>query len=316
MVTQVGAISRTVQEPDNSAVATRHELAMPGTVRYVSSVTGSSSGPGTVGTPYATVDQAINESAAGDTIFVLEGHTEDITLATEFVPDVAGLKIIGLGRGARRPTITFDETTGNIPISGAGTLLENFLFTISGTKDVVIGITITGADVKLKDIELREAAATDQFVDAISISTGAARCEIDGYKFTGVVAGDATQTALLMAVALDGLVLKNLWIVGEFATAAVEGTAACTRMFMENLNLQQEGTVDPVLTIHANTTGVGVNINLGNITADDAGFLAALTASNKVQWFGLKITNAQGMHAGEEAIPAAKGWASGPAQIA
>ena len=316
MVSQVGSIPPSPNSTKVSAVAIRHLLGMPGTVRYVHSGTGSSSALGLTDTPLATVDQAINLSAAGDTILVLEGHAESITLATELVPDVAGLRIIGMGRGARRPTITFDETTGELPISGAGTVLENFLFTISGTKDVVVGITVSAADVLLKGIELREATATDQFVDAIVLASGADRCELDGYKFTGLVTGDATQTALLLEAALDGVKITDTWIVGEFATACMEATAATVRMLMRDVYLQQEGAGDPVLTLHANSTGMGINVSLGNITADDAGFLAALTASNKMQWYDLGIVNTQGQHAASETVPAAKGWAAGPSQIA
>ncbi len=271
--------------------------------------------------PLSTIDEAMTAATTavtasnGDLIVVMPGHTESITNATDLAPDVVGVNILGLGRGSDRPTLTLTATGSNIPISAANIVMSNFLITISGTIDVVAGITVSAADVLLKDIELREAASDDQFVDAIIVTTGAARCEIDGYRFTGIVAGDATQTALLFDAALDGCRITNAWAVGEFATAAIEMTAATTRMFMKDLYLQQEGAADPVLTTHANTTGVLVNAHLANVTADDAGFLAALTAANELHIFNLQITNTKGMMAGAEAIPTAKGWASGPAQI-
>ena len=272
--------------------------------------------------PLSTIDEALTAATTaitasnGDLIVVMPGHTEDIANATDLAPDVVGVNILGLGRGSDRPTLTLTATGSNIPISAANITMSNFLITISGTIDVVAGITVSAADVLLKDIELREAALDDQFVDAIIVTTGATRFEIDGYKFTGIVAGDATQTALLFDTALDECKITNAWIVGEFANAAIEMTAATTRMFMKDLYLKQEGAGDPVMTTHANTTGVGVNIFLGNVTADDAGFLAALTASNKVQWFNLQIVNNEGQHAASETVPAAKGWAAGPSQIA
>ncbi len=285
---------------------------------YVDSNNGASGASGK--TPKAaitTVDAANNLAAAGDTVHVLEGHAEDIDNATDWVPDTAGIKYVGHGRGARRPTFTFTAAGSNVPISGASVEVHNMLFVCddSVTIDVAAGITVSAADVLLQDIELREGDSLAQFVDAIIMTTGGDRSKVDGYVFAGIVAGDATQTALLYSAALDSCVITNARITGEFATGAIECSAATTRMFMKDLYLHQEGAVDAVLTVHANTTGLGINIYLANVTADDAGFLAALTAANEMMWYNLQISNTKGMHAASETVPAAKGWASGPAQI-
>ncbi len=47
--------------------------------------------------PFATVDYAIGKCAAnnGDIIFVMPGHAENISAATSWVQDVAGVRVQG-----------------------------------------------------------------------------------------------------------------------------------------------------------------------------------------------------------------------------
>jgi len=78
------------------------------------------------GQPFATLDYAIGQCTAsqGDTIVLMPGHAET---TTAIALDVVGVKIVGLGIGADRPTIT--ATTGAsdlIDITAANCTLENF----------------------------------------------------------------------------------------------------------------------------------------------------------------------------------------------
>jgi hypothetical protein len=89
-------------------VFTIHDLPNhPGNVIFVSSVTGTDgAGYGdNPDAPVATVDYAIGLCTAskGDVIYVLPGHAET---TTAIALDVAGVRIIGLGFGANRPTLT------------------------------------------------------------------------------------------------------------------------------------------------------------------------------------------------------------------
>ena len=68
--------------------------------------------------PFATTDYAIGECTAsrGDTIYVLPGHAE-ATVTGTIAMDVAAVRIIGLGIGTNRPTLTFTGTGGVIALS-------------------------------------------------------------------------------------------------------------------------------------------------------------------------------------------------------
>src|ERR1043165_7711399 len=53
--------------------------------------------------PATTIAAVVSLAAVGDNIFILEGHTETISSNTALSISKAGLKIVGLGLGARRP---------------------------------------------------------------------------------------------------------------------------------------------------------------------------------------------------------------------
>lgn len=99
---------------------------------------------------YNTVDAAISActSGRGDVVYVMPGHTETVT-ATSIAHDVAGVTVVGLGRGTSRPTFTFGAAAATITVSAANCgwenvrLVANFLnvasaFTLSTAKDFMV----------------------------------------------------------------------------------------------------------------------------------------------------------------------------------
>tara|TARA_Y100000310_G_scaffold128186_1_gene127350 strand:+ start:199 stop:1173 length:975 start_codon:yes stop_codon:yes gene_type:complete len=248
------------------------------------------------GAPLATIDQAINKCAAsnGDLILVAEGHAESIANATTLVPDTAGVRIVGLGRGAARPTITFSHANGNIPISGAGVEFHNFYFTTTGTIDVVAGITVSAVDVLLQDCEMREDATDSQFVDAI-VGTTCGRLEINNFKFTGLVAGDATQAAISITGTPAEVKIVNPWIVGEFVAAGIDISGVATQLFMKDLVIQQlHATQDACITVAGTATGFLLSPRLRTAEDNDGGITAAITAGSDLQIYDVRIVNADG----------------------
>src|SRR5665647_818426 len=100
----------------------------PGQVFWVSNaaktlpgqISGSDGNPGTFAAPFTTLAYAISRCVAdrGDIIFIKPGHAETILDATTFAFNIAGLAIVGLGAGTKRPTFTFTTAnTATIPVS-------------------------------------------------------------------------------------------------------------------------------------------------------------------------------------------------------
>jgi len=90
--------------------------------------------------PLATVDYAVGlcEASKGDVIYALPGHAETLDAATDFVLDVIGVSIIGLGRGSLRPTFTFGATDAIISVTAANCLIKNILC-VGNIDDIVTG---------------------------------------------------------------------------------------------------------------------------------------------------------------------------------
>lgn len=274
----------------------------PGSIFFVHSVTGTDgAGYGrNPDAPLATIDYALGLCTAnkGDVIYVLPGHVETISGAATLALDKAGVAVIGLGRGADRPTLTFSATGSNIAVSGAGSKFKNFLITNTGVIDVTAGITVTGADCELVDIEARESGATSQFVDFIIVDTGGDRCLIENLRFLGA-AGDAGASGISIIAAVDGVRIVRPDIDGTLSAGCVENVTAATtnctidRPLLRNRHATQDGGI----VMHANATGSALSPRIRSATNDADGFNLAVVFA-KGQVFDPLVVNADGERAG------------------
>ena len=154
-----------------------------GTDWYVSSTTGSSSDDGrTPDSAVATVQQAVDKAVSGDRIFVAPSHTETVT-ATSIALNKAGITIICLGQGTRKPTFTFSTAAATITVSASdiawygGYFLGNFL-------DVASAFTIGAADYfRLEGGEFEDSTASLNFLSIVT--TGATNNDADGLTVIG-----------------------------------------------------------------------------------------------------------------------------------
>jgi hypothetical protein len=92
----------------------------------------------------------------GAIIFVEPNHAENITASNTFSGSTvntgataipAGTRIIGLGSGSNRPTLTFTAAGSTITLANAGSSLENFILKgpQTGTTTCAALVTVTGA---------------------------------------------------------------------------------------------------------------------------------------------------------------------------
>lgn len=93
---------------------------------------GDGGGAGTKNQPFATLAGALAQMAADDALLVAPTHAEAIS--AEVLIDLDGVQIVGIGNGARRPTFTFDNTSGHIEIDPDGVRITNcrFIAAVSG----------------------------------------------------------------------------------------------------------------------------------------------------------------------------------------
>lgn len=258
--------------------------------------------------PFSTIDYAVGQCTAsnGDIIYVMPGHVETVTAAAGLDLDVAGITLIGIGRGASRPTINFTTaTTADMDVDAADITMVNFLFT-GGFDALVAPVDVNAADFAMIDCEYRD--VTGQCTDFLLTDNAADRLMINGFTYEGAAA--AGTNAGFAIVGSDDCTICNLVMDGNFAVGGIDiRTTAATDLHVYNVRFRTRNAADIFLidTITASTGMIGPNIhirlqdNAANITEAITGATFVLFGGGAAgpSGGGINVVNA----AGEVAIP-------------
>ena len=225
------------------------EIPHPGKVFWVNNSTvipsggigGSNGNQGTYLKPFGTIDYAVGRCTAnrGDVIYVMPGHVETIDSAADIAFDVAGITVIGLGRGSKMPKLNFTGTSGTVTVDADDIALINLKFeaTVSA---VVIGLSIlAGAtDVLVKGCQFTsETATTDEFNRSINVGVGCNGLIIEDCKIDMTLGGAAAAISLVGA-SNDILIQRNM-IRGDYSVGNIESstTASTNVHILDNILL-------------------------------------------------------------------------------
>lgn len=202
-----------------------------GDIWYVCSTTGTD-GAGYGRNPDAPFDSLVYAeaaAAANDTIFVLSGHTETLASATGaavLTLNLARLKVIGLGGRSTKPTFLIDGHANNyVSVAAADVVLENLTFN-AGHADIVKGISVSAAGAELRNINMLENVATENFLVGIQTTAAADDMLIEGCFLNGV---DASNTEGIELVgATNRVTIRDNYIKGSFSVSCISAiTNAC-----------------------------------------------------------------------------------------
>lgn len=246
----------------------------PGKVFWVSSTIGSDANPGTKKRPFATLDYAIGKCTAskGDIIYLMPAHVETMITGGSVTHDVDGVRVIGLGRGAIRPTISFSTSTGaSINVTADSVSMENIIFSnVAGVDSLATAINLTGAtDCMIKDCDFRDSSTQTLVWINTTSSASCDRLTLDGLKVRQTTAGAASFVAT--KAALESLVIQNCDIVGDYSVANISQTSvAATDILIQNNNLDNLNAVDVNIDLVATTDGT-IRYNTMRIATDAQG---------------------------------------------
>jgi hypothetical protein len=224
---------------------------------------------------------ALCTASQGDTIVVLPGHAESISHAsTSLSLTKAGVRIIGLGEGDTRPTITFDTAnTASIPVSAASNSFENIIF-VANFLSIAAAFTLSTAKAfTLRNCEFRETSSTLNFLNIIK-GTGAANttdrlvATDNLWKGLGVT---SISSFFLSADALEGVVLRRNRVIHNHAVDTSSllkmTTGACINLDCGDnviVSKQTAATAGVLLDVGASSTGVVYRNFAGTlVTASD-----------------------------------------------
>ena len=255
--------------------------AHPGDIYFVDSghsATSDSAGYGkSPDMPFATLDYAVSNCTAsqGDVIYVMPGHAENLAADSAVDIDIAGVKVIGLGWGAQRPTFTATAVAGDFKLAAAGVWIENLLFL--GGIDATTGILeVSAADCTIKDCEYRD--STGQATDIVML-VSADRTHIDGLKVIGAAADDG-DSAVSLADS-DDAHIENCYLYGNFDLGGIEfRTTASARTIVHDCTIWTEAGEDLGIkdTVTGSTGIIGPRVFL-NLEDDADNVTEAVTGA-------------------------------------
>lgn len=212
-----------------------------GTIFYVDS---NAAGAGdTVGhgrspdAPFATLAYAITQATASkyDTIMVMPGHSETATGAGGLTFNKIGLTVIGLGRGAKQPTVLLDGAAASCLVTAAHTEILNICLS-AGHADLAYAMHISALDVAVRRCKIKENIATENFL--IGISVGTANNDSDRVVIEDCLFDmpDVLNTnAIAAPQGQDSAVIRNNRIVGAFVAtnAPIYAAESMTNVLVE-----------------------------------------------------------------------------------
>lgn len=264
----------------------------PNNVFWVSSETGIGSDGGNKGTtpqrPFATLEYAKTrcKDNKGDVIYVMPNHTETVDASNGVDLDVAGISVIGLGRGTNMPRIDYTATAGIFSVGASDVTITNLNFH-ANVPSVVTGLDIEdGSDNTLIagcrfDVET---TITDDFDISINNNNNANYTLIEDCDLDAGLGG-ATHGILFTADSANSVVRNNL-IQGDYSVANIGGiTTLSTNLLIEdNLLISGAsgaiGTVALIVMLTGTTGVVRRNMFLGNLATGAAYHTA------DAMWFG------------------------------
>lgn len=242
---------------------------------------GVAGGPGwAVENAFTTVDAAVGAAQAdhGDLIVVCEGHTETVTAAAGIALDVAGVKVLGLGEGRRRPRITFGTATAaSLDISAARCVLENVVL-INAIDGQTAMVNVSAADVVVKGCEFQLGDASTQAAVGVLTTAAASRLIVQGNHMHGTV--DAGVSNCIRLVGGDAIIVRENVLCAACATTGniQSATTDCTNLqIIENFILNQTADGNnKAINLTAGSTGLIANNRIAII---DSTSPAPLTAA-------------------------------------
>ena len=215
-------------------------------------------GHGTVERPYATIDYAVGQCTAsnGDYIVAMPGHAEVVSAAGGLDLDVAGITVIGIGRGASMPTVTATSATGDVDIDAANVTIEGLNF-VAGVADNAVTIDVNAVDFTIRNCRFTE--PTVNLNMKICIQDGATTTS-DRMTIENNVALllDAANTHFVnLAGTGNGHIIRGNTLMGDWGTAAIGGAGIVTMCtIVHNLVHNSATDADSCINMGATATGI------------------------------------------------------------
>ena len=244
-------------------------------------------------TPFATIDYAIAycEASAGDIIYVLPGHAENITTATGINVDVAGISIIGLGEGNLIPTITSTAAEGSVTVAAANVLFRNLRFVAGFATGVTTAFTIadTALGLTMDRLQFRDTTTNLEFLIHATVAASITDLLVTNCSFHGL-AGDMSESFLFAGASTNCEMAYNVWDVDSSDSTINHSALAAINMYFHHNTVvnKDTGAAGYCVEFKTGSTGalhdnrLGYNKNNAEVFLGDAMFWFENYMSNTI----------------------------------
>ena len=222
--------------------------------------------------PFANINYAISRCSnnAGDIILMAAGHTETIadtnddnvsgTTTDEFCVDKAGVTIIGLGTGTRRPTITLASATDAcIDVRAANCVLYNLVFYNTIADNVAMLDAQSAADgLIIENCKFYDSAANAEAILQVNLTANCDDVTIRGCKFYNVDTNSGGLAAIKLEGGSDKIRIVDNVFDGDWNEQVIDAdTAASTEVeIIGNVINNIDNGVASAIDLHSGSTGV------------------------------------------------------------
>lgn len=253
-------------------------------------VGGADGNPGTYQRPLATIDYAVGKCVAnrGDIIMVMPGHAESVSSATTINLDVAGIAIVGLGSGTKRPTLTWDTAnTATIPVSADNISFKN-IRCVANFLGVASAFTVAaGAWFSVEDCEFSDTSAILNFKAKVTttVSVNADNLNIRNNTIRSIATTNAVAPIVILGT-MTGLTVVGNRVSNSVAQNNVSQLVSHAALVMTDLMVKDntvfsantDTATGAILISTTATTGSGI-VSGNRIRALDVAAAILVTAT-------------------------------------
>jgi len=212
----------------------------------------------------------------GDVVYVLPGHSENVTDATMLDNLVAGTRIIGLGdpNQSNAPTFRWTDTSGEWSVDQDNVEITGLRLRMEGANGITKAINVTGAGFKMAGNNVQLASgSSNKATIGIEIGSGATEAQILGNVFRGTATHNVTDGIKVVG----STVPSDLKIIGNVmdasATAAnglIHVTVAAKRIYIAANEIYNTHTSSTACITIDNVAASGVIArNMMGVLADN-----------------------------------------------
>lgn len=188
--------------------------------------------------PFNTLDFAINQCTAGkgDVIIVMPGHSETLSAAAAVDLDVRGVRIIGIGEGDLRPTLTFDTaTTADFDVDADDCLIYGLRF-VSDIDSLAVMLDVNAENTVIQNCEFKTSSGKE-CLNFINMATTKDFLRVKDCVFIQPTdpAGtdDAANTGVIYLEDSEFVIVEDCEFWGNFETGIIHNrTTGCANFWM------------------------------------------------------------------------------------